>query len=410
MSSPSGKILIVEDTQTAINDFKKILAQTGIEIHAAGNAEDGLKILEKEEIDLVFSDFRMGPADGLQFLKGVRKAHPSVHRVLTSGFLDKSMVFKFINSGLVTTFIAKPWDDESLRKKLTHILKIKSILQKKKLLDLISSIETLPTLPYLYQELLLAIESNKSMTELAEIIKKDTAVSAKVMHVVNSAFFGRDDISTIKEAAIFLGYTALKDIVLTAEIIDKMKWNKEQIDHLREIFFHSFLVNKYIPIIHRIRFSKSIEKQLPSAGIIHDIGKMIILKFFPERYESILARQIQNPDASTFDNELALGFEECTHTEIGAYFLDWWNFPEVMIEVALFHHRKERALVEYKDVLWATDYADRLVNRVCLKRDSSQVDLSSFYLENISKDVIDKIARNITAEYREHKTFIEGLV
>ncbi len=166
-----------------------------------------------------------------------------------------------------------------------------------------------------------------------------------------------------------------------AEIIDKMKWDKEQIDHLREIFFHSFLVNKYIPIIHRIRFDKSIEKQLPSAGIIHDIGKMIILKFFPEHCESIVARQIQNPDASTFDNELAL-----------------------------FHHRKERTLAEYKDVLWATDYADRLVNRVCLKRDSSQVDLSPFYLENISKDVIDKIARNITAEYREHKTFIEGLV
>ncbi len=49
----SGKILIVEDARTAINDFKRILAQTGIEILTGGNAEDGFKILE-EEIDLVF--------------------------------------------------------------------------------------------------------------------------------------------------------------------------------------------------------------------------------------------------------------------------------------------------------------------------------------------------------------------
>ncbi len=403
----NGKVLIVEDQRALLNDFQKIFFSTGITVFKAETAVQGLKILDEEDIDVVVSHFRMHKRDGLQFLKEVRKEHPSVYRVLTSGFLDETMVFKFVSSGLICAFMVKPWKPDIVQGRITHILKVKIALQEKKLLDLINSIEKLPTLPYLFREMLLAMESNKSMQEIASVIKKDTSVSAKVIHVVNSAFFGREDISQVEEAAVYLGESVLKDIVLTAYLIDNTKWKSGQIKHLKEIFFHSFMVNKYIPVIYKLVYGKTFSKSDPSVGIIHDIGKIIILQYFPDRYESIVS---EPGDSDFYHDELALGFEGYTHSEIGAYFLDWWNFPEVMVEAALFHHRPEKALSEYQHLFQVVNYTDKMVNYVWSKRNTQDLDFSRFYVKNVDRELIDKITQNLINDTREYKNIFDRLI
>jgi HD-like signal output (HDOD) protein len=404
-----GKLLIVEDNEAQVEAFQKLFMASGVQVYAASRAAEGLELLAEETIDVVLTHFRMQEGDGLQFLKQVRERYPGVYRMLSSGFLDDSMAFRFVSSGLVSAYVAKPWNPEQLRGKIGHILEVKRTLQEKRLLELISSIKELPSLPGLFQELLEAMESQKSMQDIAEVIKKDPAVAAKVIHVVNSAFFGREDITQVEEAAVYLGVGALKDIVLTAYFIDRQHWAPEQIDHLKEIFLHSYLVNRYIPIIFKTLFGQALAKGEASLGIVHDIGKIILLQHFPERFQAI----VEKADPGKFyQQELALGYEGCTHAEIGAFFLDWWNLPALMVETALFHHTPDRAEADgHQRMLFKLlHYTDRLVSYVWSQRGEKAVDMSPFYIKNIEGPVIHKIGVELQEHARASEKLFERLI
>jgi HD-like signal output (HDOD) protein len=404
-----GKILIVEDNEGQVEAFRKLFLASGVQVYAAATAAEGLEVLSEETIDVVLTHFRMQQGDGLQFLKQVREKYPGVYRILSSGFLDDSMAFRFVSSGLVSAYIAKPWNPELVRGKIAHTLVVKRTLQEKKLLELISSIKELPSLPGLFQELLEAMEGRKSMQDIAAVIKKDPAVAAKVIHVVNSAFFGREDIAEIEEAAVYLGVGVLKDIVLTAYFIDRKRWSPGQITYLKDIFLHSYLVNKYIPIIFKTLFGQALGKGEASLGIVHDIGKIILLQHFPERFQAIAEKA---DSGSFYQQELALGYEGCTHAEIGAFFLDWWNLPSLMVETALFHHTPDRTQANgrQRTLFKLLHYTDRLVIHVWDHRSEPALDMSQFYIKNIDGSVIHQIGAELQAHAKSCEDLFDRLI
>ncbi|HUV08030.1 MAG TPA: HDOD domain-containing protein [Spirochaetia bacterium] len=404
------QILIVDDQRITLHDLERNLMPLGLKVHTSQDPAEAFRILGRENIDIVIAGFRMQKMDGLQFLRKVRHTKPEANRILMSDFLDQTTVMKLLNGGLATTFIGKDLKPELLRFKVSHILEIKRILAQHQLLSLINSIEKLPSLPSLYQELLTAVEGGKSMPEIAEILKKDTAIAAKVLHVVNSAFFGREAVSSIAEAAVYLGVSVLKDIVLTAEIISGTKWNERQARHLKEIFFHSFLVNKYVPVLFKIMRGKPFPSPYPSVGIMHDIGKVILLKYFTERYESIVSCGKGAEGQRFYDSELALGFEGNTHSEFGAYFLGWWNFPEVIVEVALFHHTPEKGLDEYRDILEATHHTDTAVNLAWSMTRGGKVGLESLSEIGIPRGSAESIVTTMSGEIEVQKDFFQALL
>jgi len=404
-----GKILIVEDNESQVEAFRKLFMDSGIQVYAAVTAGEAWDVLADETMDVVLTHFRMQEADGLQFLKQVREKQPGVYRMLSSGFLDDSMAFRFVSSGLVSAYVAKPWDLEQLHAKVEHIMTVKHTLQEKKLLELISSIKELPSLPGLFQELLTAMESRASMHDIAAVIKKDPAVAAKVIHVVNSAFFGREDISEVEEAAVYLGVGVLKDIVLTAYFIDRRHWAPEQIDHLKEIFLHSYLVNKYMSVIFKTLFGKTLGRGEASLGIVHDIGKIILLQHFPERYQAIVSAA---EAGGFYQQELDRGYAGCTHAEIGAFFLDWWNLPALMVETALFHHTPEKAGADghQRTLLKLLQYTDRLVNYVWYRRSEKAHDLSPFYIKNMDGQVIQRLGEELVEQARSAEKLFARLI
>ena len=87
-------------------------------------------------------------------------------------------------------------------------------------------------------------------------------------------------------------------------------------------------------------------------GLTYDVGKVVLLQYFPERYEETLQKMEKSGEAGRFfETEISLGFDESSHQEIGAYFLDFWNLPAVFVETALYHHTPAKASVHYSDVV-----------------------------------------------------------
>ena len=408
-STISGKLLVVDDQRSFLQSYERAFFDSPITVFAAVDPETALKILGEEEIDIVVADFRMPGMNGVLFLKQVKSLHPTVHRVLSSGFLDRTIVQRFLSTGSVSTFIAKPWEDRFLVEKIGHIINVKRRLSEGRLLELINSIESLPTLPGIYEELLEAVESEKSMQEIADVLRKDPAVATSVLHVVNSAFFGRENVTSVRDAAVELGIEVIKDIVLSAALVGKGQWNQAQMDSLKNVFLHSFMVNKYVPPVHRVIY-RTAPEGLPSAGIVHDIGKILMLAHLFDRYQSVCEYQVQNAETTFWASEHALGFEGNSHAELGAYLLDWWNFPEVMVEVALFHHCPEHAHTEYQQILAATHHTDRIVNAVWFGQSGEAAQLLTSLSPGVTGELAERLVSRIEDDLAKNREVFDGFV
>jgi putative nucleotidyltransferase with HDIG domain len=134
--------------------------------------------------------------------------------------------------------------------------------------------------------------------------------------------------------------------------------------HFQNILRHSSLVNKYIQTIYKKINGHAIDTNYKSAGITHDIGKIILLQYFPEAFDAIIRLCKENPQISFYEHEISIGQAESTHAEIGAYLLDLWNLPEVSVEIALFHHSPDTEKSLFPDVLQSVHLANELVNYV----------------------------------------------
>jgi len=108
-------LLMVDDEENILSSLKRMFNQENYRILAATSAEEGLKILEKEEVQVVLSDHRMPGMTGAAFLGKVKELYPNTIRLMLTGYADISSVMGAINTGAVYKFITKPWNDEDLR-------------------------------------------------------------------------------------------------------------------------------------------------------------------------------------------------------------------------------------------------------------------------------------------------------
>lgn len=393
-----GSVVLVVDGERFVRESVGKLFSSGPEVVVTATPEEGLAVLGARKVDLVLADYRMGATDGVQFLRGVRAAHPTVTRLLMSGFLDQAIFTRFLSSGLVSAFIAKPWDEARLREKLLHVLGLRSMLRTKQLLEVVNALGSLPTLPALFNELVLAVEDRKPMKEIALLLERDASVAARLIHVANSAFFGRREVASVADAAVLLGATLLKDLVLTNELAHGGNWSDPQRQELERVFQHSFAVNRVLPAVHRLLYKRALDPAHASLGIVHDIGKLLLLRSFPERYAATVSAAGAWKLDGFHQAEVAAGHQGATHAEIGGWLLDFWNFPQTMVEVALSHHRTDLAVSEGDPVVAVTALANRLVHRAEAGTPDTPEDLAGIGAPYLSGDEVARHMETVRQE------------
>jgi len=108
-------LLLVDDEPDIINALKRVFREENYRILSAGSGEEALKVLEKNEVQVIISDHRMPGMSGAEFLGAVKERHPATIRIMLTGYADIASVMGAINTGAVYKFITKPWNDEDLR-------------------------------------------------------------------------------------------------------------------------------------------------------------------------------------------------------------------------------------------------------------------------------------------------------
>lgn len=346
-------ILFVDDEENILFGLRRMLYPMRNEwrIFYSNGGEEALNFLKENEVDVIISDIRMPGMDGTQLLNKVREMYPQIIRITLSGYADDNLALK--NTKVVHQCLSKPTDSNTIKIIIERAYKLRQALDNPELLKVINSLDTLPSLPQVYVKLENEINSShSSINNIANIISNDPVITAKILQLTNSAFFGLPThISNIKEAINFLGINLIKTLVLTLKLFKPMDENHQNVKKYQEVWEHSLNVASISQKIANLKsLSKKDIENSYLGGLMHDIGKLILLNNYP-------AKKIEE------------SFSETLHAGIGAYLLGSWGLPDEIIEAVAFHHDFDALKNLDINTTKVVCYANRIFNLKKIKAD-----------------------------------------
>lgn len=200
-------------------------------------------------------------------------------------------------------------------------------------------VKEIPTLPAIYQKLFKMMQDpDVTASAIAEVISMDQALSVKILHLVNSAFYGYSkEIKTINRAVVILGFRAVRSAALAISVFDFFEdENSIQIDMLK-FWEHSIAVATICKVLAE---AARIDQQEEAfvVGLLHDAGKLIEKRYFPQDFNEVI-NVAQEQHLTWYDTEKALF--QIHHATIGKVVFRNWDFPPSVVDAVHFHHNPE---------------------------------------------------------------------
>ncbi len=208
----------------------------------------------------------------------------------------------------------------------------------------IATLKNLPTLPHILLKLIDACNQDRgSLKEVSKIVEKDPSLTSKILRLVNSAYYGLPHrVEDISQAVTLTGTNAIKNIAICSSVYEAFNQNKGKgTFNLKAFWWHSLKCAVLARLIaKKTRYNHPDETFL--SGLLHDIGKLVLLVNFPEQYEDLLESCKDRPDL-LLGGERRLG---ATHWEVGAWFIHRWNLQSFMADSVLYHHESKSRILD----------------------------------------------------------------
>ncbi|RME20918.1 MAG: HDOD domain-containing protein, partial [Candidatus Zixiibacteriota bacterium] len=213
-------VLMVDDDQGILDGLRRSLHSLRKEwdFEFARSGAEALEKMARRKVDVIVSDMRMPGMDGAELLKEVSRRYPSTIRYVLSGYSDRELVLRVM--GYAHRYLAKPCQPEMLANHIRSSQYLRESLLSDKLQETVARIGALPARPKLYDKLISKLQSETAtISQIAELVSQDVSLSAKVLQIVNSAFFGMPRrVESISEAVNLLGFETIQGMVLTAGV------------------------------------------------------------------------------------------------------------------------------------------------------------------------------------------------
>ncbi len=351
------RILFVDDDQSILDGLRCSLRRQrkNWEMVFAPGGESGLEALESDAFDVLVTDMRMPKVDGVELLKRAQQLQPEMVRIVLSGFAEEKAILRTIT--VAHQFLNKPCDVSTLENVIERACNIQSILSNPEIRTRVGSIDALPALPQNYNALNKVLANDyATMAHIARIIEQDIGMSAKILQIVNSAFFGlARPLASIQDAIRYLGINVVQTLVLSIEVFQTFEdVDPAEVIDVSSLHDHSLLTAR---IAKQLCANPDEGKDAFAAAILHDVGQLILATWLPELITQsvVVARQRGEP-LEDVETELH-GF---SHGEVGAYLLGRWGLPYPIIEAVAYHDRPRRVKQSQFDILSAVYVADHL--------------------------------------------------
>ena len=219
--------------------------------------------------------------DGAELLTRVRDQYPDTVRIVLSGQSEQERILRAV--GPAHQYLSKPCDPEFLRLTITRASMLNKRLINPQLKTLVAKMDSLPSLPQIYFDLSEELRSEEASVErVGSLISRDISMTAKVLQLVNSSFFGLPvHVNDANHAAALLGLNTLKPLVLTASIFRQLEESRVSATFLENILSHSLAV---AGIAKQLAKQEQLDRDTVDntfiAGALHDVGKVVLADNF----------------------------------------------------------------------------------------------------------------------------------
>jgi len=367
----------------------------------AESGQKALDIMGKVSFDVVVTDMRMPGMNGIQLLTEVMNRQPQAVRIILSGEFDENSNMKSVK--VCHQSLSKPCNAEILKLTIARTCALFDLMADDSLKMLVSQMSSLPSLPSLYAEIMEELQSEDSSTrKVGEIIEKDAGMTAKILQLVNSAFFGLpQNISSPAEAATFLGTDTIKSLVLSFQVFSQFDLKKVTKPFLDSLWSHNMITGTLAKAVAKAEDQERIIIDSSfMAGLLHDCGKLVLVSHFPERYSEFVSRW-RKDDAPIWEGEREMF--GVTHAEVGAYLMGLWGLPVSIVESLAFHHWPGRSMGKHFSALTAVHIANILAHDNQIKEGEGKISGVDYeYLSDL------KLSDRIPAWIKIYKAVIQG--
>jgi len=358
------RILFIDDDEAALTRAQESLRsyRNQWEMNFCLGAEPALDALSESPYDVVLADLKMPGVSGAELLSCVRDLYPDAVRILVCNATDDSTMMKSI--GPAHQYLVKPLDPSTVPNAIIRAATLGQRLSKPGLKALVSQIDTLPSLPAIYLQLLEELRRvDTSVARVAELISQDIGMTAKVLQLVNSSFFGLSvHVQDVTHAAALLGLNALRPLVLSAGVFRQLEESKVPASMVEEVLNHSLAVGH---LAKQICEAEKLDRELADnamlAGIVHDVGKLVLADYFGQNYSTVCVAAertglpLLNAELDQFD---------ASHADVGGFLLGLWGLPQTLIEAVAFHHDPSSHASNQFTPLTAVHVANALIHEV----------------------------------------------
>jgi HD-like signal output (HDOD) protein len=364
------KILFVDDELQILEGLRVRLhrLRDKWEMAFAESGEKALACLAGDRFDVIVTDMRMPGMDGAALLQRVQAEFPDVARIVLSGHSEFESSLRA--AAVAHQFLNKPSEPGAIEDAVERACGLRSLIGQETLRRVVGGIGKLPSVPRVYSQLLSALaDDGASVAEVAAILKQDMAVSAKTLQLANSAFFRlAKTVSKVEEAVAFLGLETIKQVVLAVEVFGDQAARGRSVIPIEELQAHAMLVADVAASLFGRRGER---EDAAVAGLLHDVGKLILSVELPDRVAGILRRMSDEGISMHVAEEQELGV---THAEVGGYLLGLWGLPYPIVEAVANHHAPSRVDCSDFGLLAAVHVADGLVHGVAGRAESEESD------------------------------------
>ena len=335
-------ILFVDDEINILDSLRLSLRPMRVKwnMSFALGGKEALDMLTLAPYAAVVSDMRMPGIDGAQLLKEVQLHHPQSLRIILSGYSDEESVLKTVK--LAHQYLSKPCRPVDLIKALENALSLRDALNCEEIKSVVSRLDSLPSLPDVYRQLVAALQDeNSNLKELGDIVSKDVAMTATILRLSNSAFFGLPThISGIHHAVNLLGGNTLRGLVLSTHLFTSLKTATMPSFSVKLLWEHSLRVGCFAKAIAESEGAcQADSEECFIAGMLHDVGKLVLATGIRAQFEEALALVRENNCLLHEAEHRVFG---TSHAAVGAYLMSLWGFCPSQLEAVCWHHDLEK--------------------------------------------------------------------
>jgi HD-like signal output (HDOD) protein len=338
------RILFVDDEEFALRGLDRLLRSMRDEwdMEFVDSGDKALASMAEAHFDVIVSDMRMPGMNGAELLNEVMKRHPKTVRLILSGYADRDLILKCVGS--THQYLAKPCDAKTLKMTVRRAAHLEESLKSEALRLLVNRCSVLPSVPALYSEIVEILQDPEADVEtVGAIMVKDVAMTAKILKLVNSAFFGLgNEISSPGEAVAYLGTDTIKSLILVTHAFSNAVIRVDGFS-MESLWTHSLEVSN---AAKAVAFYEGAEKKLIdeafAAGLLHDVGKLVFAVNLPQEYQQAISLAREKKFSLADAEKQIFG---ANHADVGAYLLGLWGLPVPVVEAIALHHQPEMTLL-----------------------------------------------------------------